>query len=76
MGGAEGAEGAEEDVDSAPKGDFGYAALAIIDAVIQFTRLNIHEVYRMEANECLTYAEYIRTRERKKADEINKIQRR
>jgi hypothetical protein len=30
----------------------------------------------MEANECLTYAEYIRTRERKKADEINKIQRR
>lgn len=48
----------------------------MIDAVIQFTRLNIYETYRMEANEFFTYVDYIRTREKKKADAIKAIQRR
>lgn len=48
----------------------------MIDAVIDFTRLNIYEVYRMEANEFFAYVDYIRIREKKRADEIRAIQRR
>ena len=48
----------------------------MIDAVIQFTRLNINEVYRMQAAEFFTYVDYIRTREKKKVEDIKKIQRR
>lgn len=48
----------------------------MIDAVIQFSRLNIFEVYRMEANEFFAYVDYIRAREKKKADAIKAIQRR
>lgn len=48
----------------------------MIEAVIDFTRLNIYEVYRMEANEFFAYVDYIRTREKKRADEIRAIQRR
>ena len=43
----------------------------MIDVVVQFTRLNIWEVYGMEADEFFTYADYIRTRE-KKAEEARK----
>lgn len=46
----------------------------MIDVVIEFSRLNIYEVYRMEANEFFTYVDYIRAREKRKADEIRKIQ--
>lgn len=48
----------------------------MIDSVIQFSRLNIYEVYFMEANEFFTYVDYIRTREQKKIDAIKAIQRR
>lgn len=46
----------------------------MIDAVIQFTRLNINEVYRMEAREFFAYTDYIAAREKRKADEIRKMQ--
>ena len=46
----------------------------MIDAVIQFTLLDITRIYGMEANEFFAYVDYIRTREKKKADEIKKIQ--
>lgn len=47
----------------------------MIDAVIQFTLLDIYKVYRMEANEFFAYVDYIRAREKRKADEIRKIRR-
>ena len=48
----------------------------MIDAVVQFTRLNIHEVYEMQADEFFAYVDYIRAREKKKADAIKAIQQR
>ena len=46
----------------------------MIDAVIQFTRLNINDVYRMQAAEFFTYVDYVRARERKRVEDIKKIQ--
>lgn len=48
----------------------------MMDAVIQFTRLNIREVYDMAAAEFFTYVDYVRSRERRRTEEIKKIQRR
>lgn len=45
----------------------------MIDAVIQFTLMDIERIYRMEAMEFFAYVEYIRAREKRKADEIRKI---
>lgn len=47
----------------------------MIDAVIQFTLLNINEVYNLAAAEFFAYVDYIRAREKRKADEIRRIQR-
>ena len=58
----------------ASEGGFGYSCFALIDAVIQFTLMDIERVYRMEAAEFFAYVEYIRAREKRKADEIRKIQ--
>ena len=48
----------------------------MIDAVIGFTNLNINNIYEMPAAEFFTYVDYVRAREKRKADEIRKIQRR
>jgi len=45
----------------------------MIDAVIQFTLLNIREIYRMEANEFFSYVDYIKAREQKRSEEIRKM---
>ena len=47
----------------------------MLDTVVQFSRLNIHEVYRLPALEFFAYANYVRVREQRKADEIRKIRR-
>lgn len=48
----------------------------MMDAVIQFTHLDIRKIYNMEANEFFCYVDYIRAREKRKADEIRRFQRR
>ncbi len=48
----------------------------MMDSVIQFTKLNIYEVYRMAAMEFFTYVDYIKARESKRAEQIRKIQKR
>ncbi len=48
----------------------------MIDAVIQFTLLNIVQIYEMKADEFFAYVDYVRIREKRKADEIRAIQRR
>lgn len=45
----------------------------MIDAVIQFTLLNIREIYRMEANEFFSYVDYVKAREHKRSEEIRKM---
>ena len=47
----------------------------MMDAVIQFTRLNIYEVYRMAAQEFFMYVSYVATREKKTTERIREIQR-
>lgn len=46
----------------------------MIDAVLEFSRLDIHRIYFLEANEFFTYVDYVRAREKKKADAIRAIQ--
>ena len=47
----------------------------MMDAVIQFARLDIYQVYKMPAMEFFAYVQYVAAREKKKADDIKKIQR-
>lgn len=47
----------------------------MIDAVIQFTNLNINQVYTMAAVEFFTYVDYIKARERRRENEIRRIRR-
>lgn len=47
----------------------------MIDSVIEFTKLDIHRVYKMEAEEFFSYCDYIVAKNKKRADEIKRIQR-
>lgn len=48
----------------------------MMDAVIQFTLMDITRIYEMNANEFFCYVDYIRAREKRKADEIRRFQKR
>lgn len=48
----------------------------MMEAVGEFTRLDIYRLYEMPAEEFFAYVEYIRAREKRKADEIRRFQRR
>jgi hypothetical protein len=71
----EGAQGTAEESDETAKGGLGYATLAMIGSVVEFTRLNIYEVYRMQALEFFAYVSFLIARNKKKEEEIRKIRR-
>lgn len=45
----------------------------MIGEVVQFTRLNINEVWRMEAAEFFAYVAFLIARNRRREQEIQKI---
>lgn len=47
----------------------------MIGEVVQYTRLNIREVWAMNANEFFSYVDFLIARNRRKEAEIRKIQR-
>ena len=47
----------------------------MIGAVVEFTRLNIYEVYRMQALEFFAYESFLIARNKKNEEEIRKIRR-
>jgi len=69
----EGVEGAKEESAPEQKGGLGYATLAMIGEVVQFTRLNIDQVWRMEAGEFFAYVAFLIARNKRKEQEIQKI---
>ena len=71
----EGAQGTAEESDETAKGGLGYATLAMIGAVVEFTHLNIYEVYRMQALEFFAYVSFLIARNKKNEEEIRKIRR-
>ena len=56
-------------------GGIGYATLAMIGEVVQYTRLNIREVWAMEAQEFFSYVDFLIARNRRREAEIRKFQR-
>lgn len=68
-------QGTDAEGDSGEERGFGFAIFTLIDYVIQFTHLNIKEIYNMVADEFFSYVDYIRAREKRKADEVKRIQR-
>lgn len=78
LGGVERDEGEEGEADnegSTPdqNGGIGYATLSMIGEVVQYTRLNIYEVWAMKAQEFFSYVDFLIARNRRKEQEINKI---
>ena len=57
------------------EGDWAYGVLSMIDACIQFTNLNIKQVYELSADEFFGYVNYISERNRREKEEIQKIRR-
>ena len=47
----------------------------MIGAVVEFTHLNIYEVYRMQALEFFAYVSFLIARNKRKEEEIRKIRR-
>lgn len=72
---AEGEDENSKESDEAPQSNFGFTLLSMIGATIEYTQLNIRQVYEMQAKEMFTYVQFIMERERRKANEIKKLQR-
>ena len=70
-------EGERVEKDSTPDQSpgIGYATLAMIGEVVQFTRLNINQVWAMAAQEFFSYVDFLIARNRKRDAEIQKIRR-
>lgn len=80
LGGVEQPEGEEGETDtpgSTPDQTpgIGYTTFAMIGEVVQFTRLNIDQVWAMAAQEFFAYVDFLIARNRRREMEIQKIKR-
>ena len=66
-------EGTEQQSTANTGGGLSYATLAMIGEVVEYTRLNINEVWRMEAAEFFAYVAFLIARNKRREQEIQKI---
>ena len=66
-------EGTEQQSQADTGRGLSFATFSMIGEVVQFTRLNINEVWRMEAAEFFAYVAFLIARNRRREQEIQKI---